>query len=263
MQDDGAGAGIRIPSMIISRRDGQKLLEYIIKEQKKELEEKRKQEKENEEEDNENGDGEDKPKKTKISEAVKDYKEGTLKFLATFNMTAPDNHVEYMIWMSSSNNKALDFIEDFRQYETRFGDKVTMTPHYNFWACKGDCEKKFTDKHCFGGGKYCAADTNHKTLSGKDIIMEDLREICIYQMAYKEQSTRHLWWDYITQVHDQCYGAVNERCSQLAHDIVGIKYYETEKCVKDSFSQSEVDSDNWKSRSVINTLIENEIETYK
>ena len=53
-----------------------------------------------------------------------------------------------------------------------------MTPHYNFWACKDDCEKKFTDKHCFGGGKYCAADTNHKTLSGKEIIMEDLREIC-------------------------------------------------------------------------------------
>lgn len=32
MSDDGAGAGIRIPSMIISRRDGQRLLEYIIKE---------------------------------------------------------------------------------------------------------------------------------------------------------------------------------------------------------------------------------------
>lgn len=29
-------------------------------------------------------------------------------------MTAPDNHVEYMIWMSSSNDKALDFIEDFK-----------------------------------------------------------------------------------------------------------------------------------------------------
>lgn len=116
---------------------------------------------------------------------MKNYHEGTLKFLATFNMTAPDNHVEYMIWMSSSNNKALDFIEDFKQYETRFGDQVTMTPHYNFWACKDNCEKKFTDKHCLGGGKYCAADTNHKTLSGKEILMEDLREICIYQKAYE------------------------------------------------------------------------------
>jgi hypothetical protein len=39
-------------------------------------------------------------------EAEKDkekYEEGILKFLATFNMTSPDNHVEYSIWMSSSN----------------------------------------------------------------------------------------------------------------------------------------------------------------
>ena len=179
MQDDGAGAGIRIPSMIISRSDGQKILEYIIKEQKKELDQKKKEDDDDDKEEEEEEKEEEKPKKQKIVEG-KEYGEGTLKFLATFNMTAPDNHVEYMIWMSSSNDKALDFIEDFKQYETRFGDQVTMTPHYNFWACKDNCEKKFTDKHCFGAGKYCAADTNHKTLTGKDIIMEDLREICIY-----------------------------------------------------------------------------------
>jgi len=50
------------------------------------------------------------------------YSEGTLKLLATFNMTNPDNHVEYSIWMSSSNDKALDFIEDFTDYALRFKD---------------------------------------------------------------------------------------------------------------------------------------------
>ena len=34
MVDDGAGAGIRIPSMIISKRDGDRLLGYIRDEQK-------------------------------------------------------------------------------------------------------------------------------------------------------------------------------------------------------------------------------------
>jgi hypothetical protein len=33
MADDGAGSGIRIPSMLISKRDGQRIIEYIKKEQ--------------------------------------------------------------------------------------------------------------------------------------------------------------------------------------------------------------------------------------
>ena len=36
-------------------------------------------------------------------------------------------------------------------------------------------------------------------------------------------------------VHMNCYGAVNEDCSREAHKDIGIKYADTEKCVKDSF----------------------------
>lgn len=60
------------------------------------------------------------------------FAEGTLKLLATFNMTNPDDHVEYSIWLSSSNDKALDFIEDFTEYALRFKDTAEMTPHYSF-----------------------------------------------------------------------------------------------------------------------------------
>ena len=110
--------------------------------------------------------------------------------LATFNMTSPDNHVEYSIWMSSSNQRALDFIEDFKPYAQRFGDSAEMTPHYNFWKCN-TCEKKYVDDHCFAGGKYCAKETHNKKLKGTEIILEDLREICIYKEAYKSVETRH------------------------------------------------------------------------
>lgn len=60
------------------------------------------------------------------------YEEGALKLLATFNMTNPDDHVEWQIWMSSSNDRALDFIEDFEDHAARFEGKAEMTPHYNF-----------------------------------------------------------------------------------------------------------------------------------
>jgi len=76
-----------------------------------------------------------------------------------------------------------------------------MTPHYNFWKCDG-CEKDFLEDHCFGGGKYCAKEVKHEKLKGTEIILEDLREICIYKEAYKSLETRHLWWDYIAQTNN-------------------------------------------------------------
>jgi len=148
MVDDGAGAGIRIPSMLISKRDGQRMIDYIRAEQRKvkateDYEKKRNGgysdgEDEDKEDPCEGREGDEKvnceaaeaekarekaQKEEEENEKKKEsYSEGTLKLLATFNMTNPDDHVEYSIWMSSSSDKALDFIEDFTDYALRFHD---------------------------------------------------------------------------------------------------------------------------------------------
>jgi len=57
--------------------------------------------------------------------------------------------------------------------DKKFGEEVLMTPRFVFWRCI-DCDAAFTDKNCFGGGKYCAMDSGNK-LDGKEIVMEDLR----------------------------------------------------------------------------------------
>jgi hypothetical protein len=58
--------------------------------------------------------------------------------MASFDISRPDNRVEYDIWFSSSNEKAMDFIEDFAAVDDKFGEKVLMTPRYLVWECK-DC----------------------------------------------------------------------------------------------------------------------------
>lgn len=115
--------------MLISKTDGNRILDYIHEEQRNEKEEDAAADKlENEDEtSDENKTGAEKKKGKKTPEEIREekkkrYEEGTLKLLATFNMTSPDNHVEYSLWMSSSNDKALDFIEDFRKYQRRFED---------------------------------------------------------------------------------------------------------------------------------------------
>jgi hypothetical protein len=72
MSDDGTGGGIRIPGMIIGKDDGKKLLQYL---------------------------------KISTSEEIK-----STAVMAEFIMEKPDNRVEYDIWFTSSNDRALDFI---------------------------------------------------------------------------------------------------------------------------------------------------------
>ncbi len=79
MSDDGTGNGIRIPSMLISKADGLKLIDFI------------------------NTASEEERSQTALA--------------AAFVMEHPDNRVEYDIWFSSSNDRALDFIHEFESVD--------------------------------------------------------------------------------------------------------------------------------------------------
>jgi len=79
MSDDGTGGGIRIPSMLIGASDGRKLLDFLKRSSDEEIEQ------------------------TAI--------------MAEFLMEKPDDRVEYDIWFTSSNDRALDFISDFNEYD--------------------------------------------------------------------------------------------------------------------------------------------------
>jgi len=79
MSDDGTGGGIRIPSMLISKDDGRKLVDFLKRANQEEL--------------------------------------NSTAIMAEFIMDKPDNRVEYDIWFTSSNDKALDFISDFSELD--------------------------------------------------------------------------------------------------------------------------------------------------
>lgn len=109
MVDDGTGNGIQIPSVMISKTDGEKLID-----QYNEIQENK----------------------------------GYVKLKVTFEMSRPDDRVEYDIWFSSFNDKGLDFISNFEPFHRTLGDKVLMTPRYFTWPCEG-CDSSITDVDCF------------------------------------------------------------------------------------------------------------------
>lgn len=94
-------------------------------------------------------------------------------------MESPDNRVEYDLWYSSSNDRMLDFISDFKDKHFSLKDKVLMTPRYVFWSCFG-CDDSFLKDNCYANGRYCAYEYSNSAITGTDIIDEDIREKCLW-----------------------------------------------------------------------------------
>lgn len=175
MVDDGSGNGIMIPSILISKVNG----DYILKEM----------------------------------EDDRGTHNGTLvQLYASFDMSHPDNRVEWDFWYSSANDKALNFLKDYYELHVKLGDKALFTPHYAFFACI-ECDKITKERDCFGNGKYCALDGLSNKLKGKDILYENLRQKCLHNYL-EDHKKENMWWEYIIKFLEICSNEITEDCSK-------------------------------------------------
>lgn len=72
--------------------------------------------------------------------------------------------------------------------------------------------------------------------------MEDLRELCIYNLYSKKQPD--VWWDYMKHVHSQCYNGVSKLCSKRAHKDLVLDWQRTINCVDNSFEDNDLSKNN-------------------
>ena len=166
---------------------------------------------------------------------LKNYilKDDHVSLMATFNMDRPDNRVEYDFWYTSSDDRALDFLRDFKENHLQFGKDVLMTPHFAFWTCK-ECDKTILKRDCFGNGKYCAINDQNLNTTGSDILLEDLRQYCIHKKVVGKKD-EYKFWDYVSYFHEECYNSVTVECSKNAHSSAGLKFKDTQSCVDKTF----------------------------
>lgn len=132
----------------------------------------------------------------------------------TFDMAAPDNIVEYDLWYTSSDDRALDFLDNMQKYDLMLNKHTRFTPRFVYWECEL-CEDSLIKKNCFAGGKYCAIDTTNDKIKGVDIILEDLRQKCLHQNLYLA-GNRADFWRYLVHVHSSC-EVLDASCSMMAH----------------------------------------------
>ena len=203
MSDDGTGTGIRIPAMLISKKDGQILKNFL----------------------------------TTQPPSVADL----ASLSAEFIFENIENEVNWQFWYTSANDKALDFIRNFKESQEKVASDVTFEPKLVTWACPM-CDSDFKRKECFSDGKYCAMNHRGTNVVGKDILQEDLRQHCLFSLLKKEEQSGK-WWEYMQYAHRMCYDEITEECSKMGHKQINRDYEATIKCVRDSFEGSNFASD--------------------
>lgn len=150
LSDDGTGAGIRIPAMLISMSDGEKLEKNFFH---------------------------TKPhmhNQTILkAEFITEYQ---------WDMLEERQVVSVDYWYNPSDDKSLDFIRNVAKYIEPLTQYINFEPKIVTWPCK-HCDDAFKKKNCVSDGKYCGM--KHfidQSYTGKDIIYEGLRQSCLHQL---------------------------------------------------------------------------------
>jgi hypothetical protein len=152
-------------------------------------------------------------------------------------MDKPDNRVEYDLWFTSTDDRALDFIDNFYPYDQLLGSKVLMTPHYITFDCSS-CDNSTKNNDCYGNGKYCALNADKFKISGREIINEDLRQQCVYNNSISDNGNAENFWLYMQRAHAVCQGYINEDCSRGVHKDLNLDFEDTMSCVRRGFRRS-------------------------
>jgi hypothetical protein len=166
MADDGSGEDVDIPAVFISYRDGEKIKQALASGQ-------------------------------------------TVGAELSWRVPKKSGHVEWSFWTSANDDQSVEFVESFKDVYGPLGDHATLTPHFliidgNLFGCPDPGQP--CGEQCTHAGLYCAEDPEHdfdNGLDGSDIVKENLRQLCIWEVLWNEKTTSK-WWDYVVRFDKAC-----------------------------------------------------------
>lgn len=106
---------------------------------------------------------------------------------------------------------------------------------------------------CLNDGRYCLLDPSpyhdqNTGASGADVVKENLRRKCIWQLVAKEDPGVGLkWWKYVNTFGEQCSQDekhfVDDTCARKVMEKVQIDYHQVAKCMQPLGRMRDVDND--------------------
>lgn len=214
MADDGRGMELTIPGILIPYEEGKILKDFWI---------------------------ENKDKPDILSKIVLEV---------DFEMENPNNFVEYDIWYTPDQEQIYKLIGDFYTYhealrnQSRLNMHIVTYSHYSY-----DQSKRQVMDHCLGSGKYCVRPGNLNITKGSDVVMEGIKQKCIYNYAYGN-GKEELFWKYMQYFYYNCIklSQFTYDCSSMSSKQAGLPVGEINKCFAESFTvtQEEKKENNYK-----------------
>ena len=208
MTDDGSGNDIYIPISMISKDDGEKIIDYM--------------------------------KSNKDSKIIVE-----INFIKKFGKY---KKVDFKLFFSSSELRAYELFNNLAQYMNKFGEQIKFTPIYVVHRAPFYDEKNpIRVVNCVSKGKYCYFPKSTTiTNDGQAIIMEDLRQKCIYNYALSENNI-FLYLNYLKSFHSECLVKENKpqfnpECSKKVLKSLNYPIMEIDSCIAESFKVKDLTS---------------------
>ncbi|GMH34205.1 hypothetical protein BSKO_02039 [Bryopsis sp. KO-2023] len=123
--------------------------------------------------------------------------------------------VRWEFWTNNNDNCGnncelqREFIKDFLPFSRILeeGNYTRFSPHYLQWRCPDElAESEECESQCIHKGRYCSPDPEDdldKGYDGKDVMMENLRQMCLYHVAIHSRKP-WMWWEYAAKFWDEC-----------------------------------------------------------
>eukprot|EP00826_Nyctotherus_ovalis_P051438 TRINITY_DN6426_c0_g1_i7.p1 TRINITY_DN6426_c0_g1~~TRINITY_DN6426_c0_g1_i7.p1 ORF type:complete len:329 (+),score=53.20 TRINITY_DN6426_c0_g1_i7:539-1525(+) len=188
MIDDGTGAGIAIPTVIITKDFGNALKQAVA----------------------------DCEESNKSPMNRKQF----VVLLVDFEMDNPDDRVEYDLWYTSGDVTALKFIVGMKAYNEKLGKDALLTPHIIVRNCPY-CVDTDSDCRRYGNTMYCAGFYSELPITGRDSLSLGVDELCVYDI-YKDEDNAAKWWSFMLEVYGCKDKRFSQYCIDIAQKIIGI-----------------------------------------
>ncbi|RQM27316.1 hypothetical protein B5M09_002784 [Aphanomyces astaci] len=207
MNDDESGGDITIPSMMIRKADADDI-------------------------------------KKSISQA-KGVSNVMVKF--DWGIPSPDGRVEWTMWHSAWDEQSTALLKAAETIVDALGDRAFFTPRFVMYnGSKVGCDIHDgvdpCGNMCINKGRYCLMDPSPfhdrtEGASGADVVIENLRRKCIWDITSKEDpGVGKKWWRYVNIFADECNTReetfMSKRCALDVMKKVKIDVGAVEECMQ-------------------------------
>lgn len=149
----------------------------------------------------------------------------------------PDDRVEYELWTNINDecgpkcDSQIEFVKSFKGAAQLLeqGGYTLFTPHYITWYCPEPfVNSRQCISQCINKGRYCVPDPERDLnigYDGKDVVTENLRQLCVYIVANQTSRRPWVWWDYVTDFQIRCPMSkrkYNQKCAEQVITSLGI-----------------------------------------